>query len=189
MPSMIVHDRRLKGKPPAGYNYVLQVNEHTSIQHIIQTVAHYGKMKKLSPLHILCHGFEADWNLRQRICTPANHGGFGLLLGTENLTLYNVNKLTAWRGLIDVIVLFACAPADTGPGNAGTRGDGRRLLGEMALWTDARVIGARDTQFYNDATGKKTIDFGAWEGPVYEFSPGQPYGDLVGNPSPYRLRA
>ena len=187
MPSMIIHDGRLHGKTPTRYNYVMQVNAHTTIQHIIGTVAHYGRMHTLSPLHIACHGFEANWNLRGMMCTPQDHGGFGLQLGNEGLSLFNATKTSAWKGLVDLVVLFACAPADTGPGNEGTRGDGRRLLGELALWSGARVIGARDTQYYNDDTGKTTIDFGDWEGPVYEFSPATPYGQVVGNPSVYRL--
>jgi len=187
VPSMIIHDIRLRGKTPTRYNYVMQVNKNTPVEHIIGSVTHYGRMHKLSCLHIACHGYEANWNLRGSMCTPEMHGGFGLQLGYEGLSLFNATKTSAWKGYVDLIVLFACAPADVGPGNEGTEGDGRRLLGELSLWSGARVVGARDTQFYNDASGKTTIDFGDWEGPVYEFSPDTPYGRIVDNPSRIRL--
>jgi hypothetical protein len=185
---MIIHDRRLHGKTPTRYNYVMQINEHTSLRHIIQTVAHYGRIRKLSALHILCHGFEANWDLGGQISMPTAHGGFGLQLGRDNLTLFNVTQTSAWKGLIDTIVVFACAPADTGPGNVGTYADGRRFMGEFALWTDAHVIAARDTQIYNDASGRTTIDFGAWEGPVYDFSSTTPTGQPIVNPNTYHVQ-
>jgi hypothetical protein len=187
MPSMIIHDSRLHGKTPTRYNYVMQIDEHTTLRHIIGTVAHYGHMQKLSPLHILCHGYEANWDLRGQLCMPTAHGGFGLQLGRDNLSLFNVTQTTAWKGLVDVIVVFACAPADTGPGNVGTYADGKRFMGELALWTGSRVIAARDTQIYNDASGRTTIDFGAWEGPVYEFSSANPDGQVIVDPSRYKV--
>jgi hypothetical protein len=188
MPSMIVHDRRLMGKPPTRYNYVMQLAPTVSIDHIVGTVAHYGRIRKLAPLHILCHGFEANWDVGAGACMPQAHGGFGLQLGRDNLTLFNVSKTAQWRGLVELIVLFACAPADVGPGNANTYADGKRFLGELALWSGARVIGGRDTQYYNDATGAQTIDFGDWEGPVYEFSPANPDGTVVVDPGRYKLQ-
>ena len=126
-----------------------------------------------------------NWAFAEQTGTSRVVGGFGLVLGTEGLSLLNVTRTTAWKGLIDRMVLFACAPADTGPGNKSTSGDGLRLCGELALWTGAEVIAARDTQYYNPSeivhyrrgrTVKNTIDFGAWEGPVYRFDPhsGQP---------------
>ena len=185
MTTMIVHDTRLKGQAPLNYNYVLVVNETKSIKHILLTVANSARrQRKLSLLHIFCHGYEANWNLGQQICTPGAAGGFGLQLGAEGLSLDNATQTTIWKGLIDRIVLFACAPADTGRGNEGTVGDGRRFCGELALWSGSEVIAARDTQYYNTIqahyrggrTAKNTIDFGAWEGPVYSFDPnsGQP---------------
>jgi hypothetical protein len=187
MPSMIIHDRRLQGKTPARYNYVMQVNAGTSLRHILQTVRHYGMIRKLSPLHILCHGYEADWNLRDQMCMPQAHGGFGLQLGRDNLSLFNVSGATEWKGLVDTIVVFACAVADTPSYNRGTWGDGRRFVGELALNSGARVIAGRDTQYYT-ASGGGTIDFGAWEGPVYEFSPDTPDGERVIDPSVYRVQ-
>ena len=188
MPSMIIHDNRLKGRTPTRYNYVMQIDQTTTLRHIIGTVAHYGRMRKLTALHILCHGFEANWDIGAQMSVPAAHGGFGLQLGRNNLTLFNVSQTAAWRNLVDLIVVFACAPADTGPGNRGTYADGKRFMGEFALWSQSRVIAARDTQFYNDASGRTTIDFGAWEGPVYEFSSATPDGQVIVDPSGYKTQ-
>jgi len=98
-----------------------------------------------------------------------------------------VIKTGDWKGLIRRIVIYACAPADTAPGNEGTRGDGQRLCGELALWSGAEVIAARDTQYYNTVDAsysggrriKDTIDFGDWEGPVYSFSPDTGYPTTI----------
>jgi hypothetical protein len=64
-----------------------------------------------------------------------------------------------------------------------------RFCGEIALWTGAEVIAAVQTQLYNrtrsfwqrvaNSNQAGTIDFGAWEGPVYSFSPGNPYGRRI----------
>ena len=68
--------------------------------------------------------------------------------------------------------MYACAAADTGPGNKDTPADGRRFMGELAGWSGAEVIAARDTQYYTyDVKKNIPIDFGMWEGPVYRFDP------------------
>jgi hypothetical protein len=65
-----------------------------------------------------------------------------------------------------------------------------RLMGELALWSGATVIASDQTQIYHwrptfmqRLFGETTrnefpIDFGDWEGSVYEFSPD------TGRPSP-----
>lgn len=185
MASMVVHDRRLTGGTPLYYSFVLQVTATRPVREVVDVVTRRAREKrKLSRLHILCHGFEGNWNLSEGMCMPAAHGGFGLQLGQEGLNLYNVGLTAAWSGLVDLIVLFACAPADTADYNRGTWGDGKRFVGELALHTGARVIAARDTQYYNPSG---IINFGDWEGPVFEFSPGSPDGVRVLDPSPYRV--
>lgn len=177
--TMILHDTRLEGRTPLNYNYVFLVNGNRAITSIVNGVAsHARECGGLDLLHIFCHGYEGDLNIGGRVCTGIERGGFGLHLGREGLTLVNVGLTSAWKKLVRTIVIYACAPADTAPGNEGTRGDGQRLCGEMALYTGADVIAARDTQYYNtgNATYRggrvvgDTIDFGAWEGPVYRFS-------------------
>jgi hypothetical protein len=190
MASMIIHDRRLTGATPAWYSFVMQVNTGTGVRHIVDTVARRAReRRRLARLHVLCHGFEVNWDLGSGMCVPAAHGGFGLQLGREGLNLFNVGLTASWKGLVELIVVFACAPADTYEANRGTWGDGRRFCGELALWSGARVIAARDTQRYTYwPDGSQPIDFGAWEGPVYEFSGTNPEGARVLDPSPYRVQ-
>ncbi len=189
MASMVVHDRRLLGGTPAFYNFVMQVNAGTSINHIISTVTGSARKKgRLRRLHILCHGFEANWDMGAGMSVPEQHGGFGLQVGTQGLNLFNYGLTSAWSRLIDEIVLFSCAPADTGAGNAGTWGDGRRFCGYLALMTNAHIIAARDTQTYNSTNMAIPIDFGPWEGPLYDFSPANPEGVLVPDPTKYKTQ-
>ncbi|MBS7809791.1 hypothetical protein [Roseococcus pinisoli] len=184
---MVIHDRRLTGSTPAYYNYVMQVNARTDIRHIVEVTARRARQShRLNRLHILCHGFESNWDLGGQLCMPAAHGGFGLQLGREGLNLFNYGLVSAWKGLVDEIVVFACAPADTYRGNAGTWGDGKRFCGYLALTSAARVIAARDTQYYVHGDGP--LDFEDWEGPVYEFSEASPEGALIRDPSRYRVQ-
>lgn len=189
MASMVIHDRRLTGDTPTWYNYVFQVNQRSHIRNIVEVTARRARQsRRLAKLHILCHGFENNWDLGGRMCTPTAHGGFGLQLGLEGLSLFNYELTSAWNGLVDEIVLFACAPADTYRGNAGTWGDGRRFCGYLALTTAARVIAARDTQIYHYGGGG-SIEFGPWEGPVFEYSAGNTDGARINDPSRYRVHS
>ena len=61
-----------------------------------------------------------------------------------------------------------------------------RLYRYLALTTGARVIAARDTQYYANTNGP--IDFGDWEGPVLMFSEGQPDGEVIFDPAPYMVQ-
>lgn len=178
---MLVHDLRLAGQTPtnlANNNY--EVDGSVTIQHALAWIDAYAKSQGgLDNLYIMCHGYEADWNLQDQTCTPFQHGGFGLALCAEGLSLANADATTVLKGDVKKITIFACATADTGTGNEGTLGDGMRFCGEIALYTGATVIAATQTQFYSMEqtfwqwlTGQQgTIDFGSWEGPVYSFSP------------------
>jgi hypothetical protein len=181
---MIVHDKRLDGRSPHIAQNIYEVDENVDIQHCVGWVGQHARdAGGLSELMIMCHGYEADWDQADQMCTGRPVGGFGLQLCKEGLSLSNVILTQSWNAdkpLIKRITVYACAPADTGPGNAGTADDGRRFMGELALWSGAEVIAARDTQRYSPG-GRffGRIDFGAWEGPVYRFDPG------TGNPSLY----
>jgi hypothetical protein len=189
MASMVIHDRRLLGETPAYYNFVMQVNPLTQIRHIVNTTAKRARqVGRLRRLHILCHGFEANWDLGGQMSLPSAHGGFGLQLGLEGLNLFNYGLTSAWRGLVSEIVLFACAPAETQAGNVGTWGDGKRFCGYLALTAGAKVVAARDTQYYHHSPGHP-IEFGEWEGPVYEFSDANPEGTTIIDPSRYRVQS
>jgi hypothetical protein len=181
MGSMLVHDMRLSGGTPtnlAENNY--EVDGSVAVQHAFDWIHSYSRTQGgLDNLYILCHGYEADWNLTDQTCTGFQVGGFGLALCAEGLTLSNATIANTIKGDAKSITIFACATADTGPGNAGTVADGMRFCGELAMYTGATVIAATQTQFYAiDKTfwewisGKQgDIDFGDWEGPVYSFSP------------------
>ena len=174
---MLLHDTRLLGDSPQIAQNTYRVDASVSISHCIGWIGRYARSQSgLDELLILCHGYEAHVDMRAQASTMRASGGFGLQLCTEGLTLANVGLVSTLKGLIQKIIVYACAPADTGQGNEGTIGDGRRLMGEMALWSGATVIGARDTQTYSYSNGvfglfRSAIDFGEWEGPVYSFDP------------------
>jgi len=169
---MIVHDTRLQGNAPHIAQNTYKVDAKVAISHCVGWIGAYARSQgALDELLIMCHGFEANWNLAEQTCTNNEVGGFGLALCKEGLCLTNVSLVSAWSGLIRRITVYACAPAQTGPGNAGTMADGRRFMGEMALISGAEVIAARDTQTYTTSFILSRIDFGAWEGPVYRFDP------------------
>lgn len=186
---MIVHDFRLTGSVPAGLgSNVYQVSARTPVRHAFNWVAQYAdRVGGLDDLWIWCHGFESiinDWDLAS--CYQA--GGFGLELCQENITFATVSLtsvLKTPRPRVRRIVVFSCAAADS-PGTDAARragSDGMRLMGELALWTGARVIASDQTQYYhlrptmmqrllgNTTSNDFPIDFGDWEGTVYEFSP------------------
>jgi hypothetical protein len=189
MSSMLVHDTRLDGRVPDGKadnNY--EVDGSVSIQHAMDWIHSYANSQSgLDDLFIMCHGYEADWDLGNQTCTGVEAGGFGLVLCAEGLSLMNADVTSTLKGDVKRITIFACATADTGLGNEGTSADGKRFCGEMALYTGATVIAATQTQFYSDAQTfwdyladrPGPIDFGDWEGPVYSFSPDDGSATLV----------
>lgn len=175
MSSMLVHDLRVAGDTPSNLaDNNFKVDGSTTISGALSWIHDYAVSQNgLDRLIILCHGFEANWNLGDKTCTNFQQGGFGLALCAEGLTLENADVVTVLKGLVQEITIFACATADTGPGNTGTAADGMRFCGELAMYTNASVIAATQTQFYvTDRTfwdwikGKEgQIDFGDWEGP------------------------
>lgn len=181
MSSMLVHDMRLTGATPADLadnNY--EVDGTVAVQHAFDWIHSYAQTQGgLDNLYIMCHGYEANWNLGDQTCTNFEVGGFGLALCTEGLTLNNATIARTISGDAKTITIFACATGDTGSGNAGTAADGMRFCGEIAMYTGATVIAATQTQFYavdqtfwQWITGQQgQINFGNWEGPVYSFSP------------------
>ncbi|MBP0462951.1 hypothetical protein J5Y09_03430 [Roseomonas sp. PWR1] len=186
MTSMILHDSRLEGRTPRGYDYTFVVDGGTPLREAIGMVHANATMRRLDVLHVFCHGIEIPADMARGLSTNVPHGGFGLVLCGENLDLRNVSLTHRWRGLVGQIVIFACATAAVGPGNRMTRGDGQRFCAELAAWTGAEVIAGRDVQRYT--RGAETfwtrigfaqtspIDFGGWEGPVYRFRPGDTRG-------------
>jgi hypothetical protein len=164
----VLHDRRLTGRPPGSGSGVrlYRTNQHISLNWTLSHIAgdargHGG----IGELHIMCHGYEGVVGVNNQ---SQIRGGFGLQLGREDIDLGNVAVFSALAGQVQIITIHACATADTVPGVS----NGRQLCREIAAYTGAEVIAAVRTQeytYYRDGSGR--IDFGAWEGPVFRFSP------------------
>jgi hypothetical protein len=192
--TMILHDTRLLGGMPHGYDFSFATNENTPLADAVGMVRACGQQRRIDSLHIFCHGGSFHADIGVGMSTAAAMTGFGLILCRENLTLRSVHRMHAWRGLIGQIVLFACHPAATAGRNEGTMGDGLRLCGELSLLTQADVIAARDIQLYSrieDSFWSRYVvpaaplDFGGWEGPVYRFTPNGPQGGEHYVPRPH----
>ena len=183
---IVLLDFRLTGMVSKEVGEVMQVSVRTPIKQAFDKVAARAKqLGGLDDLLICCHGFEAvveDWDGAVSFMS----GGFGLELCDENLTMRNVSVFSVLRGpppLVKRIVIFSCAAADTHKASKAVGGDGMRLMGEIALTSGAKVVAAKESQVFHqipslvqslfDAGSKNDwrIDFGEWEGPVYEFSP------------------
>lgn len=192
MSSMVLHDARLKGGTPVYYDHRVRCDGTHDIDAIVYTVAKRGKVQPLWPLHILCHGFGEQWFHCEESCNgamPVTHGGFGLHLGKQGLNIHNVDKTRAWKGRVELIVLFACSPADDSAKAmyGGVWGDGVAFCRDLHVNTGATVIAARNVQYYYNTSGKPPIDFDDWEGPVYAFDDKDPDGRRLNNPNVYRI--
>ncbi len=180
MKNMLIHDARLEGRSPTGLaQNTFNVPRGMATTHVMSWATAYAcQQRGLDNIFIMCHGYEAgieDPNAQMSIYAL----GYGLALGDPGLTFDNIALAQALNGLVTTISLFACGPANTRTGYENTRGDGMRFCGEFAVWTGATVIAATETQYYYHTpnwwdrivgrTGE--IDFGAWEGPVFSFSP------------------
>ncbi|HEY0715123.1 MAG TPA: hypothetical protein VGF45_20755 [Polyangia bacterium] len=181
--SMLVHDTRLAGTAPNIAPNTFKVNGNTQLTNALGWIRSYAKSNRgLTRLSIMCHGNTGG--LYDNAAGMSTFDlGFGLQLCREGLNLSNVHLTGVLEGLVDVIILYACGPAHTRPGFRNTAADGQRLCAEIAGWTNAEVIAAVETQYYNmeAPTGflrrlfrigpQDIINFGEWEGTVYRFSP------------------
>jgi len=188
---MLVHDTRLEGNSPRDLaDNTYNVDQTVPIGHAVGWIAEYARRSGgLSDLYVMCHGYEGNFNYEDNSSTNEAHGGFGLQLCKEGLSLYNATLTTSFKDRIRKITIFACATADTASYNVGTGADGMRFCGEIALWSQAEVVAAVQTQYYNKnrtfwdwltrSNRAGTINFGEWEGPVYSFTPTTPHGRLL----------
>ena len=120
--SMLIHDSRLAGNPPGDMaDNVYEVNDNVPIAHALGWIAEYSRRSGgLADLFVMCHGFEGNWDLRNQQCTTEVHGGFGLQLCQEGLSLYNAMGTSVLSRKITKITIFSCATADTAPYNSNT---------------------------------------------------------------------
>jgi hypothetical protein len=179
-----LRDRRLKGGVPARpHLYIINTDGSTPLRTAFGGINSAARASgTIHTLFILCHGY-AGSNPRLGVCMDA--GGMGLQLGQENVLHNNVRMWMAIRNRVQNIVVYACAAADTEPGNEGTRADGRYLMGALAIHTNANVYAADRIQWYGTANNnpKGAFNFGAWEGQLWYFPPsGAPPSPLAGSP-------
>ena len=186
---LVLLDFRLTGMVTDGIGEVIRVGGGTDISKAFSKVGRRAReLGGLDDLLICCHGFEVlleDYDGGVSFMS----GGFGLQLCNENLTLANVGVMGVLKSAppllqaVRRIVVFSCAAADTKRLAKTVGSEGRRLMGSIALTTGARVVASSATQMYTlipsvaqtlrSAGGENDwrIDFGEWEGDVYEFSP------------------
>jgi hypothetical protein len=180
---MVVHDSRLSGTAPAIAPNTYRVNGSVPLNDALAWIATYARMHGgLSQLSIMCHGFQGGM-YDGKAGVSVMELGFGLQLCREGLTLSTVARTGRLKGLVKLIILYACGPARTRAGFEGTAADGRAFCRELAAWTGAEVLAAVETQYYLNEPraglikrlfrigADDTINFGGWEGQLYRFSP------------------
>lgn len=168
----ILRDIELEGGVPARPGLtIINTGRDRSLHAAFRSIKAAAGSGSLDCLFVLCHGFSGE-NLRTQQSIDA--GGEGLLIGREELLHSNVSMWQAINGAVNQIVIYACAAANTEPGNEYTDADGMRLMAELATYSGAQVYAADRIQWYNthnNADNGRYI-FGSWEGSLYEFNPG-----------------
>jgi hypothetical protein len=166
---MAVRDRRLMGGVPAHAHLAIQnTDAKTSVKGVLHQISAHAGAGKFHTLFILCHGY-AGANLHLNVSADA--GGMGLQLGKEGLLHSNVGLWGQIKNKVSNIVIYACAAADTEPGNENTKADGKYLMGALALTTNADVYASDRIQWYLTYKGlhNGAYNFGTWEGQLYKF--------------------
>jgi hypothetical protein len=174
--NMLVHDMRVIGRSPP-VDKLLEVTAMNRLQDIATQSAEAARANQgIFWYVIMAHGMGA---------VRADKGGsMGIDLG-EGLTVDNVDVFKALRGpnkgsLVNRIVLYVCGAAAHSYWNDRTYGDGAWLCSRLSVFSQAKVIASSWIQAYTygDASGTGVlgpsdppIDFGEWEGPVFEFTP------------------
>jgi len=154
--TMLIHDSRLAGSPPSIARNTYLVSETTPTIGIIRWVGTYAQRQGgLDQLIIMCHGYHSGLSFD------------GLQLGTRGLTMRNIVHTSLWRPNIAKILIYACGAGD--PGFIGPARSGRQFCRDLAGHSGAYIYASDQDQFYHISRG--TINFGAWEGQVYRFSP------------------
>jgi hypothetical protein len=173
--SIILHDTRLEGSiPDSRATRVVRTDASTSIVDTIGAVtgnalACIGGRSRASAasrgrLTIACHGVHT------------RDGHFFLQLGDLGLQLSNVDLAAAWRGYFRKIKVKAC-----GTDNPAARTEMVSLYQRLARAAETSVIASDTRQLYDETArpghlldlvpGMGAIEFGGWEGAVWEFPP------------------
>jgi hypothetical protein len=108
----------------------------------------------------------------------------GIGLGHEGIFASNVWLWKAIEGHARTIVVYSCLAARTTRDMTGTFGDMKYLMGALAIHTGAHVYAADEAQTAD--VQKDDVDFGHWEGALFEFPPsGAPPRQVAS--APYNL--
>jgi hypothetical protein len=179
---VVLRDRRLHGGVPARSNLgIVNTDASTSLAYAFSAINVLARTDRINTLFVLCHGYAGE-NARANVSVDA--GGMGLQLGRESVLHSNVSMWGSIKKKVRRIVVYACAAANTEPGNEGSDSDGRYLMGALALHTDADVYAADAIQWYgthkNLHNGR--FDWGSWEGKLMMFPAGGSAPTRVTNP-------
>jgi hypothetical protein len=176
--SLILHDSGIQGwvsKSSFSVDGKLKVMQYDSLDFVLNWVNNYASSAGgLDRLLILAHGYYSGIN-SSSAAQSQMAGGFGIGLGKDGLNRHNVYKMNRLAGKVKAIVIYSCSAAETAPGMEGKSGDGKRLMSEIAAHSGADVFASDETQLYSCRGTSEKIDFGVWEGTVYQFDPSGSY--------------
>jgi hypothetical protein len=176
---MAVRDRRLRGGVPArSHLAIVNTDVSTPLRALFHQIIVYAGTGKIHTLFVLCHGYAGT---NRRMLVSADVGGMGLQLGQEGVVHSNVGLWGQIKNKLRNIVIYACAAADTQPGNEASTADGRYLLGALALITNADVYASNRIQWYTTYQDLPAgaFNFGRWEGKLYKFAANTGLGSIV----------
>lgn len=180
---LALRDRRLAGGVPARGNlHIVNTSASIPLGNAFAQINSASKASgKIDTMFVFCHGY-AGQNAAANVSMDA--GGEGLQLGREGVFHRNVARWNAIANKVTNIVIYACAAANTEPGNQGTTADGRYLMGAIAIHTNANVYAADRIQWYSTYNGLANgrYEFGEWEGQLLYFPPSGAPPTVVASP-------
>jgi hypothetical protein len=167
--NLILWDDRVRGSRPRRGDRTYQVNNGTHLSWILRTVSERAQLhtSQTFNLHIIAHGFERPDS------SGSLAGGWGINICREGINIHTVERFSRWNGLIDNILIFSCAIANTAS-NATPHGegDGNYLCSRLAQITGAQVFASSSNQSYHhDTSDGLGISVGRFEGSTYVYTP------------------
>jgi len=162
---MLLHDTRVLGRAPAIAENIYDFDGSVPMAHILgwtRVIADVaGGLRRLT---ILAHGVAS---------ADTGRGGWGLEFGAEWITFDTAHLFRNLRGpdgrsKVRAIIVFGCKALDI---DAKYGQSGMMLWSQIAYYANCNVVGSPSTQYYDNADGKKLIEFHKWEGPVYVIAP------------------
>jgi hypothetical protein len=124
-----------------------------------------GRAKPLNALFLVAH-IQFEW---VKLADRNRKSPIGIGLGHEGIFASNVSLWKAIEGRSRNIIVYSCLAAHTSPDMVGTFGDMKYLMGALAIHTGAYVYAADQPQCAD--VQPKDVDFGPWEGALFEFPP------------------